>query len=171
MRMLRLSGTEFQISLVLLNRKLECCMPETGRAMCPKAKHHCSVRQHHGPSIHPFPQVSPQNPSLQDQGLLMLYFDMLSISGGSYLRPSFLGWFLFPKVQSIMKCQKWHFPHGIYLKRKGKDCNHRSCCCPLLSPQLSTYHLGHYPAPLLTLISLCLQGKMSLLWIAFVCLV
>lgn len=80
-----------------------------------------------GPQAIPF----PRDPALRDQGLFMLFLDTLDISGGSYLRPSFLGWFLFPKVQSIMKCRKWHFLHGIYLKRKGKDCNHRSCCCPL----------------------------------------
>lgn len=163
--------SEFQIWLVLPNRKRECFTPETQRAIWPKAKHHCSVCQCHRPSIHPFPQVSSQNPAFQDQGLLMLYFVTLSISGGSYLRPSFLGWFLFPKVQSIMKCQKWHFLHGIYFKRKGKDCNHRSRCCPLPSPELSPYHLGHSPALLLTLISLCLQGRMSLLQTDFVLLV
>lgn len=37
---------------------------------------------------------------------------------------------------------------------------------PRVSPAL--HHLGHYPAPSLALISLCLQGKMGLLWIAFV---
>lgn len=80
-----------------------------------------------------------------------------------------LAGFFSPKYRvKLWKCQKWHFLQSIYLKRKGEDCNPRSCCCPSQSPQLCLHHLGHYPAPSLALISLCLQGKMGLLWIAFV---
>lgn len=92
-----------------------------------------------------FPQNAPG--LLQDQGLLILCFDRLSILEAvtSGLAP--LTGFFSPKYEVLWKCQKQHFLHGIYLKRKGKDYNRRLCPLPSQSQKLSSHHLVHYPEP------------------------
>lgn len=93
-----------------------------------------------------FPQIAPC--LLQDQGLLILCFDRLSVLEAvtSGLAP-LTGFFFPPKYEVLWKCQKQHFLHGIYLKRKGRDYNRRLCLLPSQSQKLSSHHLVHYPEP------------------------